>query len=107
MVGAEHVDPFHAARSELLVLVVQSVEPLLEVQELQVQLEGMLRDNVIAKAPHQCDLVSVEDCEHFARGRSQLVRTLRMQNCWTKHLHSRDVGHMGMCIVIVMSQDHC
>ena len=35
-----HVEPFRADRSDLLVLVVQSIEPFLEVQELQARVEG-------------------------------------------------------------------
>ena len=75
---------------ELLVLVVLSFEPILYVQELQVHFEGMLRDTVFAKDAHKSDLVLDGDCKHFARGRLQLVRTSPMQNCSTKHLHSRE-----------------
>ena len=39
--GAGHVEPFRADRSELLVFVVQPIEPFLEVQELQVHFAGM------------------------------------------------------------------
>ena len=79
----------------LLVLVVEPVEQLLEVQELQVDFEGMLLDTEIVKASHRSDLVSVGDCEHFAWCRSQLVRTSPMQNHSTKHLHSREAATEG------------
>ena len=51
---------------------------------------------------HSSVLASVGDCEHFARGRSQLVRTLPMQNCstknmWTRGILQRYAGHMKMC----------
>ena len=39
--GVAHVEPFRADRTELLVLVVQPLEPRLEVQELQVHFEGV------------------------------------------------------------------
>ena len=93
--GAEHVEPFRADRTMLLVLVVEPVEQLVEVQELQVDIEGMLRDTEIVKASHQSDLVSVEDCEHVALGRSELVRTSPMHNRPTKHLHSREAATEG------------
>ena len=38
-------------------------------------------------------MVSVGDCEHLARGRSQhLMRTSPMQNCSTEHAHSREAA---------------
>ena len=61
--GAEHVEPFRADRTQLLVLVVQPVEKLLEVEELQVRVK-----TVIAKDSHRSGLVSVGNCSHFARG---------------------------------------
>ena len=48
-----------AGHSELLVLVVQTIEPILEVQALQVHFEDMQQDTVIAKDSLQSDLVSV------------------------------------------------
>ena len=52
-----------AGHSELLVLVVQTIEPLLEVQALQVHFEDMQQDTVIAKDSLRSDLVSVEFLE--------------------------------------------
>ena len=37
--AAEHIEPFRADHSELLVLVVSQIEQFLEVQELQIHLE--------------------------------------------------------------------
>ena len=68
--GAEHVEPFRADHAGLLELIVQPVEPLLEVQELQVHFD----DSVTAKNSILFDVVSVEDCEHFARVATLLVR---------------------------------
>ena len=55
-------------------------------------LDGMYGDTVIAKDVHQSDLVSAGDSEHFARGRSRLVRKLPMQNCSTENVHSREAA---------------
>ena len=63
-------------------LIVQSFScmlcyPRLEVQELP-------------RIHFRSDLVSVGDCERFARGRPRRMTTLPMQNCATENVHSRE-----------------
>ena len=70
LMALRHVEPFRADHAGLLELVVQPVEPLLEVQELQVHFE----DSATAKNSILFDVVSIEDCEHFARVATLLVR---------------------------------
>ena len=55
--GVEHVEPFRADHSELLLLVVKPNEPLLEVQELHVHSEDVLLEAVIAKDSLRSDVV--------------------------------------------------
>ena len=57
-----------------------------------VSVEDMQQDTVIVKDSLQSDMVSVEDCEHFCTGRSQLVRTLPMQNCSIEKVHSLEAA---------------
>ena len=63
---AEHVEPFRADRSELLVLVALPIEQFLEVQELLVDPEGMYCDTVTAKGLLLSETVSDGDLEHTA-----------------------------------------
>ena len=47
---------------------------------MQVHIGVMYQDTVIAKDVLRSDLVSAEDREHCAQGRTQLMRTLPKQN---------------------------
>ena len=49
-------------------------------------------DSVNAKDSILFDLVSVEDCEHFARRRSLLVRAWPMLKCSMEHVHLLDAS---------------
>ena len=55
----EHVEPFRSDHSELLVRVVQPIEPLLEVQELQIHFEDMQQETVIASPMQKCSTENV------------------------------------------------
>ena len=78
--GREHFEPLRADHA---------VEPLLEVQELQVHFE----DSVIAKGSIMFDLVSVEDCEHFARGSPPAgVSVTSAELFYGKILHLREAA---------------
>ena len=54
-------------------------------------------DSVISKDSILFDLVSVEDCEHFARSRLLLVRAWPKLNCSTKNVHLREAATGRTC----------
>ena len=106
----KHVEQFRAEHSELLVVVGYPVEQCLEVQELQVNLEGMYLGNCNCQGFTQPGSVSDGDLAYSARCRPQLVRTLPMPNFQMQRLHKQEAAkgnrHMRTCVLIVICQIH-